>query len=488
MMKNSNLNINKKIYFIILCIALVLLMPLLLMGRYDHMAADDYAFGLFAHQAWEKSHSLFNVFSAAIEYSWWVYRHWQGTYASVFLMCLQPGIFGEKLYFLTPFITIGSLTVGVTTFVSSFCTNVLNAEKYTSKGLGILISLVCIEYVETPVEAFYWFNGSVHYTVMQGLLLFLLGKVFSEVCSTTVKKKNVIIYVLLAAFVGGANYMTALSAVLIETAILVLLYFKRNKNLGIVALILSSSFFGLLLNVLAPGNHTRQSIYKGYSVIETVYKAFEVGFENINKWTTLSIFILGIIFFPIIYLCVKNSKFSFRYPGMFFLVTICLFCAQYAPSLYATRSSGPCRLINATQYMFYLYFFLNEIYLTGFLCRNCNLEVVFHRLKFAVLFLLISYFFVASFQGYNSYTSLSAIHSMATNEAQLYHYHMCQREKNLKNSDTNGCDVVLVSMPVCPKLITYEDANGDPSSPFNTAIAAYYNKNSIVVEPFHENE
>ena len=34
------------------------------------------------------------------------YETWQGTYSSAFLMSLQPGIFGERYYSLTPVILV----------------------------------------------------------------------------------------------------------------------------------------------------------------------------------------------------------------------------------------------------------------------------------------------------------------------------------------------------------------------------------------------
>lgn len=484
MKKAKENNRLKKLHIYSIITVIVLLLPLLLMGRYDHMSADDYSFGLFAHNAWIDTHNPFLVIKAAAEYTYWVYRYWQGTYSSVFLMCLQPGIFHEKLYCLTPYITIGFLFLGIIVFLYSFCTVFFEGEKISTKIISLFVFIVCVEFVETPVEAFYWFNGSIHYTAMQGVLLCLLGLSIYYMNQDIVKKRTVLGLMLLALIVGGANYMTSLSAVLIEVAIALFQFIKNKKNIYLIVCVWVVSISGLLINIMAPGNHNRQSIYKGYSVCQTIYKSFEEGFNCITQLFTLSFVLMIFIFVPIAYYCIVKSEFSFHYPVLFMLVTLCLYCAQFAPGLYATRSGGPYRLRNATQYMFYIYFFLNEIYIIGYLKNNCNLKMDILKSKISYAILIVVFIFVSSYAGYNSYTSLSALHSIITNEAQLYHYHMCQREAVLKNHETDNTDVVLKAVPVTPKLITYEDAGLDTTDPFNTAIANYYHKKSVIVEPF----
>ena len=76
---------------------LVSLIPLLRLSFCSHPAGDDYAYGLQAHLAWESTHSLFQTVKAALDTVAGYYTTWQGTYASIFLMALQPAVFSQRL-------------------------------------------------------------------------------------------------------------------------------------------------------------------------------------------------------------------------------------------------------------------------------------------------------------------------------------------------------------------------------------------------------
>lgn len=486
----------KKLYIVVAIVLVVLLLPVLYIGRYNHMAADDYAFGVFAHRALESTGSLWEMSKAAASYTGWVYNHWQGTYASVFLMSMQPGVFHEKAYMLTPFITIGFLILGFVYFIQAVCRFVFHSETYSSHIIALVGVGICIECVDIPVEAFYWFNGAVHYTVMQGLLLLMIGLLIASIYDTRPGYRRFAAAAILAVIVGGGNYMTAFSAILLEIVILLLqqvrgrfpsFYQKQVQNAKhgtIKALsILAISSVCLITNAAAPGNSNRASLFEGYSVPETIYYSFVQAFSDIAKWIDLPLILLLALLFPVVIYMFCHSDFSFPYPVLFVIGSICLYSAQYAPTFYVMRNNGPYRLQDAEQYMFYLYLLLDYIYVLGHMnyAYSFRKTCVTHPIRYCVV-LTVLLLFVISCQNYEDYTTLSALHTMTVNEAQLYHHYMCQRELQLKDSSTEGEDLVLEPVHIRPRLLYYDDAGTNPADPFNTAIAEYYKKNSIVVK------
>ena len=98
---------------LVLAAFLLLLAPYLYLGRYDVPCADDYIFGIAAHLALSHGGGLGDMLSAAAGHTAFIYETWQGSYAAVFLMCLQPAAISEGLYALTPWLMCASLFGGL---------------------------------------------------------------------------------------------------------------------------------------------------------------------------------------------------------------------------------------------------------------------------------------------------------------------------------------------------------------------------------------
>ena len=74
---------------------------------YTGPCCDDDTYGVQTHGAWKAAGSLLAVLKAALDTTAEYWPEWQGTYSSIFLMALSPGILNEKLYFLTVFLLTG---------------------------------------------------------------------------------------------------------------------------------------------------------------------------------------------------------------------------------------------------------------------------------------------------------------------------------------------------------------------------------------------
>ena len=80
---------------ILLTVLFVLqIIPILYLGRFSHPTSDDFKYGAYSHTAWQETGSLAAVVEAAAKGVAEDYRTWQGSYSALFLMRLEPTVFG----------------------------------------------------------------------------------------------------------------------------------------------------------------------------------------------------------------------------------------------------------------------------------------------------------------------------------------------------------------------------------------------------------
>ena len=93
------------------------LVPIALISRYDYPCADDFGFSAYSHIAWQEDHSIPAVLGGAVRTVAERWYGWQGTFSSIFLMSLQPGIWGEHFYAAVPFLMCGLITFATLFFL-----------------------------------------------------------------------------------------------------------------------------------------------------------------------------------------------------------------------------------------------------------------------------------------------------------------------------------------------------------------------------------
>ena len=196
----------------VLLIMLVALVPLYIVADYAHPSVDDYSYGKLTAEAWEQTGSLWQVLVTAWERTAYTYETHQGTFVSVFLMRLQPGIFGEDYYFLTTVFLLSTFLVCSILFYYAFFNRIFKADRVKSWIIAAVLSLGAMEFTHVVSDSFYWYNGGITYTFfysMEALLFAMLIYMY------TAKKKAVkcvlcFICMILAVVACGGNYVTSL--------------------------------------------------------------------------------------------------------------------------------------------------------------------------------------------------------------------------------------------------------------------------------------
>lgn len=196
-------------------------LPLLYIGRYNVLAADDYSMCKEMHHVIAEGGGIGDIVSYAFSYVAKSYQTWIGCYSVSFLDVFNPGVFGERFTFLTPVLMLGSILLFL--YVTIRC---LIGFFYERDGKGscrkerILIwevlSFLMIETMPSPSEAFFWYAGAIAYTTLHYLLfVFTALQIWSgKLAKTGNKAAYAIGASLLALIVGGSQYTTGLLAVI----------------------------------------------------------------------------------------------------------------------------------------------------------------------------------------------------------------------------------------------------------------------------------
>ena len=174
-----------------------LLVPMLAIAQYDAPINDDYSYGQDTARAWNASHDVSAVLHAAVRTVRTVYADWQGSYSAVFLMSLEPGIFGIRSYSWTFAVMAGFLLLGLFCIVRTVCGRMLGLPVSMQLLLFALLSILCTQFLPDPLQGLYWFNGSCYYCLCFSFALIFLSLLFSFLRREKGKRSNAVYYIVL---------------------------------------------------------------------------------------------------------------------------------------------------------------------------------------------------------------------------------------------------------------------------------------------------
>lgn len=92
----------KYFYGLIIRACLILALPVLYIGRYNHISGDCYWFAYAVHKSWQLTHNLFTVWEHSLATVAYYYENWQGTFTSLFFFTISPAAFGEQYAMVVP--------------------------------------------------------------------------------------------------------------------------------------------------------------------------------------------------------------------------------------------------------------------------------------------------------------------------------------------------------------------------------------------------
>jgi len=487
---------NKKQLKLVTSIAIVILIlsiiPIFWIGQYLHPFSDDYVFGAEVHKVWNATHSL----SASIMAAWNVainmYHIWQGTYSACFLMAMQPGAFG--MYWIVPIVLLTSLVTSTFTLMYMIMRKVLHASKLEYLFVSTIFVLINVQFVYSPYDAFYWYNGAMYYTLYYSLSLFLASLLIAFELSCNKYSKYFIggVSVLLTIFIAGGNFVSGFGMAAILSVAIAILWLEQKRIPKFLVSILAIYMIAFAFSILAPGNTFRELAVKEYhpniiqAFVITFCKSLDFIIDRIISVMSLTFLVL----IPVVSKLARNSSFKFNYPWLCIVISLVLYCSFFFPHCYAMGYEGPNRVKNVYAYALFWLIIVNMFYLTGTLIQKseaqspistaiCQLinavKMRYHnKLKYSYLLVITILLLDVCVKPSTTNRTLSLL---AHGEIQTSDQEMKERDSVLANT----ANPVVELKPLTIKLPsdTHYDAMPDPGYWVNQAIASYYDKKEV---------
>ncbi|MDE5931026.1 MAG: hypothetical protein K2H40_00880 [Lachnospiraceae bacterium] len=483
-----------KIAALLVILFVVSLIPIFWLGCYGYPSADDYGYSAYSHIAWTGTHSIWQTVKGAgatVIERWY---SWQGTFSTIFLMALQPGIWG--LYGLVPPIMIGMLTLSTLFFLYVVMIKLIHVRPAVYVGVSMLYLIFAVQCMVDKTQGFFWYNGAAHYMLPHSVALFLCGLCILMMTEEKKIALYLVLSCLLAFFVGGSNYVTALIvAVLFVTAFGLLLLGKQKKKCRLLALPFLLFMIAFLLNTLAPGNAVRQDemlVRPGVvrSILQSFYYCVEYVIDTWCGWPYL-LFILALL--PFLWEAVKalGGRFSFRAPLFVIAYSYCALSAMFTPSLFATGDVGGGRIFNIIFLDSMLWVMFDLFYCLGWVYRKVGAETfgkpascferdAVHWYLAAVLFFGASVGVMYAKVNPDYFTATSAVYLLTSGEASAYGRETAEREAILQEAMDNGeAEIAIPRLTVHPELLFWSDVEEDAGDWKNQSMARYYQKDAI---------
>lgn len=485
----------KRLYYTLLILFLVSLIPLIWIGFYNYPSADDYSIGSECRQTFLTTGSLLSTIGTGIECAVDDWLTWMGYFTSNFLMAMPTNTFGERAYVFTAILMIGMLSASTAYLLHIIFRKVFRADRYLSGSVICMMLFITIQRMQGRVEAFYWYAGAANYILIHSLCMFFYGLMISAVYSSGKKRVwKLVLASILGFLVGGGNQMTALNgAVVMLVAVAFLSLQKKWKQYKAFLWPIGFFYMGFILNVAAPGNWVRAASANGMNPVKAILISFYYTFDYcVNDWSGWPVLLLVLLLIPLFWHMAEKTAFTFPCPIAVILFGYCVVSAMMTPPLFAVGGIGAARLQALTYTMYILVLTLCTGYATGYARKKLealrqNAKPQTHGMRFSgftaayILLLLLLFAFASGLSVVpepHFFSFSSAITDLANGTAQAYG---AAREERLAiyESSKPGDDVVVERIDAQPALLYFSDIQEDTGYWENRGLCKFYLFNSV---------
>lgn len=486
----------KKIAFFIAFLFLISLLPLIYCSFFDYATGDDLWEGAVAYRVLVNNGTVKEFVTAVFEWAKIDYMGWEGNWSSIILWCLEPSIWGEKVYCITPWIAMLALIGGTTYFLFYFLKKYLSGCR---SFLVIISSVVCffsIQYMPYLRSGIFWYTGMINYVVPYGLCL--ASFVWTDKFIETGKKRYLIYTSLFFAYLGGAGYTTIVLAFEMSLFIMLCYILSREKDKKLRALWLLLPLLlltiGFIFSAVSPGNAVRggESYYfSPKRMLMTIFECIRQGaLGGVNWFVSVRPLFLTI---PLVFIVtweqidLDKVKLKLKYPILVVAFLFLISCSVYAPGIYAlSEVSGG--VPDSIFFLFMLTCVLGMIYLTCCLkklIRDKNLTFIssdlMKKIRIAIFGGAALFCLVFGRHLIGNMASYICIDFIRSGQLDDFEYQMQERLKILHDPEIEN--VVLPEMNSEQGPFMHMALLADPDAYANQATARFYGKKSVVAIP-----
>lgn len=486
-------DLHVRIILVGVLLALVaLLIPLFIIGHYNFASVDDVGYAKTAEVVWDETHSVIKTCLRQISYAWDYWHTFQGTFAAEWFTTTMLGIFGRDAYYMGTYLSLGGFVLFELFLFMVILRKVMGADFFRAGIISASIVSLQVLLTPVPVEAFYWFCGAVLYTVSYNETAVLLALLILLYYAPYERWKRIPLcagIVVFTVLVSGGTYVTLILMLLLYLFATAWYWYRRNPGKVFVTAGMMLYLTGFFLNVLAPGNQQRLSGtgMDGNSAVMAVLLSLQEAVYYVIGNAIFPCVVAGVLFLPLFADIVKKRDYRYPFPILVTLFSFGVFAAQFTPTLYTLGMTGAGRIQNVYRWTFYIWLYGNELYWVGWLCRKGLVSfgsAENGQMKGSYLLsgwimggalLCISLYI----WGGSTLTSLSAVWSLRTGQAQTYRAEYLERLAVLEDDSVK--DVFFEPYTYGPYLLFFGDITDNPEDWVNYAVSSYYGKNSVTL-------
>ena len=460
-------------------VAFLLLIPLLLLTLYASPAGDDFQHSQMMRSLLPSGYNLFQYSVIALKYSFSIYRDMQGAFTINLLIALNPLVY--SLHSMPIVYILGFLffIYANFSFSNALSKKILKGDIKTSLLITSVISIATLQFLPLS-ESFYWYAGYVGYILPYALALLFISNLI-WIYNSKVLFLRSCVGVVLAFILGGTNFALCLFLLALGVSVAAVSLLRRDKELLAVISMNLALLVGFIINVMAPGNSTRMNWgFIKVSPVKAIIMSFwgsALSVGHVLSYTFI-IFFTIILLIPVFKL-IKNTSTSFRYPGLFSLISFCAISTLFTPAFYTGIGEAmPTRYSNMTTMIIVWALFINAFYWAGWALRNQKIEVESLQKNVLLLALMAIISLQVPLLGGNidNFTSVKASREIVTEIVGNYRKEVNLMYSNFQNSV--GKDVVF-QIKTKPNSINPINIAADKAFWGNTAIAKYFGLKSI---------
>lgn len=316
--------------------------PVLWVTPYVRSTGDDLNYSAGVHLAMQNGAGLWDILMKAVDTAKGTWYSWQGTWSSVTLFSLQPGIWGNAWYPITVMVALICIIAGTWYFFHTIV-RLMGMNRAGRWTIAFLLGVLLIQYLPNVKCGLFWWTSVAHYIIPYGITLMCMGWALRWLESG--QYRFLIGMILGMSYLGGAGYPEVVLAAVWTFLLISVVWLERRwsrKRTLCLIIPLLLEMVGFAVSAAAPGNKNRGGEDFGFSLTRVghaLYGCVKEGvLETLREFIRVRPLVL-LVFLVVIFAwkCtdVRKSSFPVQHPVLFSLLNLSMICLVHAPVIYA---------------------------------------------------------------------------------------------------------------------------------------------------------
>lgn len=485
-----------KIILVMAGLFFVSLLPILYCTFFDYASGDDLWEGASAYRVLADHGSTKDFIMAVYTWAKTDYIGWRGNWSSIILCCLEPSIWGEKVYCITPWIGLIALAGGTSYFLFYFLKKQLVCDNSFLLVVSLITCFFSIQYMPNIRSGIFWYAGMINYVAPYGVSL--VSFVWIDKFLETGRKRYCVFATLFFAYLGGAGYIPIVFAFEILFFIIAANFLSGGHERKARGYWLLLPFFllvvGFIFSAVSPGNAVRggESYYFSLEkVFNAILESIKQGFKGMIHWflsvrpLILAVPLLILVAWELI--DVTKVRWKLKHPVWVLLFLFLISCSVYAPGIYAeSEVSGG--VPDTIYFIFLLTCVFGIVYLICCIKKRIIEkgwkmpgQAFMQKVRIAALVGEILFCIIAGKHLIGNMAGYMCMDYIKSGQLRDFEFQMQERLKILHDPEIE--DVILPEMNNEQGPFMHMPIIKDPEAFTNQATARFYGKKSVIAIP-----